>query len=562
MSRLRPDACRNWRLARHGCDRTVSCDDGTAVTPFHQVLCGGCAATSAFDVGIHAVRLLGEKPLSIFEFSKLVVSSDPVDLSQEAYARIDTARALVAKFTAGDEPVYGLNTGLGGNLGFRIGVDAISDFQVQLIRGRNIGVGEPFSPEICRAALLSRINTIAGGGSGISRAAIAVLVGMFNREVTPVIPARGSISAADLGLSAHMASVVVGRGEAWFQGERMPGAAALERAGLAPAIVEPKDGLALCNHSAPSSGHAAMTLSSLADTLMIASAVAALSFEAYGGNPHILDSRLNAARPASLQVEAGALFRALVAGSSIHRSPRNIQDAVSFRCIAPLFGTVFGAFANARQQAEIELNGSPDTPLMLIADGLMLSSPNFHTSALALAMDTLCIAIPHLASASAHRIIKLMNPVLSGLPKYLSPAGGPSAGFVPMQKTTSALHAEIRLSATPASLDAIPVSDAVEDIAPLTLLAIKKLAAQLVPFKLLVAVEATVAAQAADLREGLELSGSGRTLFDVIRSRVPMLDTDRETGPDVMAVADLLDDSQLLMGLRSRVAGLSLPFLA
>ncbi|MBY0613058.1 MAG: aromatic amino acid lyase [Beijerinckiaceae bacterium] len=507
------------------------------------------------------MKLLGDTPLTIFDLAAIVNASDPIGLSEKAYGRVDAARKIVDAFAEGEQPIYGLNTGLGGNLGYRISPEDIRAFQEQLIRGRNIGVGEPLPEPLCRAALLARIIGIGSGGAGISRATLALLIEMFNRGLTPVIPARGTISAADLGLSAHIGGVLIGRAEAWFDGERLPGGEALRRAGLSPAKLEPKDGLAMCNSSAPSIGHVAMTLVDLGDTLACAAAAAALSYQGYGANPTIFDARINAARPAVFQREAGAMFRALLAESSIYENPGKIQDAVSFRCLAPLFGSTFGAFAQARQEVEVEINGATDTPLVLIEDEVMLSAPNFQTQSLALAIDTLRISLAHLAAAGAHRIMKLMNPTLSGLPKYLSPIGGASAGYVPMQKTTAGLHAEIRHAAAPATLDALPVSDTVEDCAPLTLLAVRKLAEQLVSFKLLVAVEATVAAQAIDLREGLRLSSPSGALHRSIRDVLPMLETDRETGLDVMAVADVLDDRKVTSDILASIAAVGLPIV-
>jgi histidine ammonia-lyase len=504
--------------------------------------------------------IIGEKHLTIFDIAGIVADSKQIGLSDEALARIARSREIVASYTAGDEPIYGLNTGLGGNLGHRLSQGDISAFQSQLVRGRNIGVGESLPREACRAALLSRIVSAASGGSGLSQTTINLLIAMFNAGVTPVIPARGSISAADLGLSAHIGAVVIGRGRAWYQGEDLPGTEALAGAGLGPVDLQPKDGLALCNNSAPGIGHGAMTLAALGDTLLIATAVAALAYQGYGANPAIFDKRLHATRPAAGQVAAAALFRRLLEGSSLHDNPRNIQDAVSFRTLAPVMGATFAAFGSARDAIETELNGVSDSPLVLLDDSLMLSSPSFHTAAIALAFDTLAIGLTHLATASAYRIFKLMNPVLSGLPKYLSPIGGASAGYVPMQKTVAALHAEIRLAATPASLDSLAVSDTVEDHAPQTLLTIRKLAGQLVPFRLLIAIEALVAAQAVDLRAGLRLSPVTQHLHGAIRAAVPMLEEDREPGIDAMAVHGILDDPDVTTRLRRDLAGLNLPF--
>jgi histidine ammonia-lyase len=264
--------------------------------------------------------------------------------------------------------------------------------------------------------------------------------------------------------------------------------------------------------------------------------------EGYGANPAILDPRLAAARPAGGQVAAAGLFRAMLDGSALLApgAARAIQDALSFRTLAPIFGVAFTALARAAREIEIELNGAVENPLVLIEDGEILSTPNFHTPAIALAFDTLAIALNHLASAGVQRIQKLMNPQLSGLPKYLSPVGGSSTGFNSLQKTASALYGEIRLKAAPASLDAVPVSEIVEDHAPQSPLAIAKLAEQIELFRLLVAIEAMVAAQAVDLR-GFASLGAGSTLvYQAVRSVVPKLEADRETGPDAMKVAAVL----------------------
>lgn len=503
--------------------------------------------------------VLGEGQLGLRDLAALGEEGHTLALSDAAWARVARSREIVAAYAAGDEPVYGLNTGLGGNLGFRIDQQAIGAFQAQLVLGRNIGVGAPLPREACRAALAARIASASHGQSGLSRTAIEGLIGLYNAGVTPAIPARGSISAADLGLSAHIASVLLGRGQAWHGADLLQGAEALARAGLKPVELEPKDGLALCNHSAPSAGHAAVTLGELSDMMLAAAGVAALAYEGYAANPLIFDARLQAVRPAAGQAAAAALFRTLLAGSSIHANPRKIQDAVSFRTMAQVFGTAFAALEHARAEAEIEINGAVDTPLVLLDEGLMLSAANFHTSSLALAFDALSIALCHLATASAQRMIKLMSPTLSELPKYLSPVGGPSAGYVPTQKLAASLHAEIRLAAMPASLDAIPVSDAVEDLAPQTLLAIRKLHGQLEPFGLMVALEAVVACQAIDLRQGLAPGPVTAALHGAIRRRVPTLHADRETGLDVMAAREALADREAIAALRAGMVGLPAP---
>jgi histidine ammonia-lyase len=501
----------------------------------------------------------GEHRATIRDLAALGRPEARIALSEEARRRIARSREIVAAHLQGDRAIYGLNTGLGGNLGFRLDPEAIGAFQVQLLRGRAVGAGQDLPRDVCRAALAARILTASRGTAGLSRAAIDGLIALYNAGVTPAIPRHGSIGATDIGLNAHMGIVLIGRGRAWVGDRLLPGGEALAAAGLAPVTLEPKDGLGLCNNASACSGLGAVVLTGLADALLTAAGAAALAYEGYAANPTIFDERLLAAHPNDGQRDASALFRALLAGSSIHDNPRKIQDAISFRTLGPQFGMAFSAIGRARAEAEMDLNGVQDTPFMLLGEGEMLSSPNFHTAALALACDALAIAVAQLATASAQRMIKLMTPTLSELPKYLSPIGGASNGYVTTQKLASSLQAEIRLYATPVSTDAVPVSDAVEDVAPQTFLAIRKLGEQLAAFRLMVALEAVVAAQAADLRQGLRLGMAGAALHARIRAAVPMLTEDREAGADVMAAHAALFGEPPVAPLREAAAALDLP---
>ncbi|WP_237480657.1 HAL/PAL/TAL family ammonia-lyase [Lichenibacterium dinghuense] len=498
------------------------------------------------------VHVLGDAPLGLGAIEAAARPGVRLVLSEAARSRVAAARAVVERYAAGDEPVYGLNTGLGGNLGYRLTPQEVEAFQVQMVRGRSIGVGEPFPEPVARLMLLCRIVGLARGGSGLSPAVLDLLVAMFDAGITPVIPGRGSIGAADLGLCAHIGLAAIGRGEVFVGGSRRPAAEALAAAGLAPARLGPKDGLAILNSSAVCCGHAVAVLRDWADLALLSAAVAALSCEGYAANPRIFDARLAAARPARGQEGAAALFRALLDGSALHLpgAARSIQDALSFRTLAPVVGAALAAFAAAAESVETEVNAAADNPLVLADDGLILSTANFHTPGIALAFDALAIAGAHLATGTAWRAAKLLDPRLSGLPRYLSPVGGASTGFNSLGKTAAALHAEVRLRAAPASLDALPVSDGVEDHAPQTPLTVRKLAEQVEALRMLVAIEALVAAQAVDLRAPPHLAPVARVLHGAIRAAVPRLDEDRETGPDVDRITALLRGPDLVGALR------------
>ena len=472
-----------------------------------------------------------------------------------AVQRLERDRQVVEKHLAAGAPVYGLNTGLGGNLGFRLSDGDLLAFQEQLILGRMIGMGEPLPLDVVRAAQLARVIGFARGGTGVTVGAAQAVMALLDHGITPVVPMLGSISAGDLGLCAHMAAPVIGHGEAFFEGRRYPGADALKAAGLTPVQLQPKDGLGLINASPVTAGYAAMVAADLGQLLLLAAAVAALADEGYAANLNVFDPRIAAARPAGAQSAASVLFRALLAGSSLHDQPaRSIQDAISFRTVAQVFGSTYAAFATLGDAVEAEINGISDSPLVFASDDEMVSSPNFHPPMIALAFDSMAIALTHLASASVQRLIKLQNPVLSGLPKYLSPVGGASVGFNAMQKTAAALHAEIRLKATPASLDAVVVSDTVEDHATHALLCVRKLDEQLRLMRHLVAVEALVAVQAVDLRSSARLGAGSQQVFDAVRSVVPRLQADRPCGPDAMAVQAKLFAADTQVALRAAVA--------
>ncbi len=344
------------------------------------------------------------------------------------------------------------------------------------------------------------------------------------------MPGLGSIGAGDLVLMAALGLALIGEGEVEYRGEVLSAAAAIERAGLTRAVLAPKDGLSLINASAVSVGHGALAVADCLTAFRQQQQAAALTMEAMGANRTIFDPRLQAARPAPGQTSSGRT-RALLKRSRA-KPPTTLQDPLSVRCLPSIHGALFDAIDRVKEIVEIELNGRADNPLVLADDALVLSTGNFHTAGLSLAFETLGLAIAQAAAASAARFIQLTGSSRQGLPKYLSPIGGASAGFVPLQKMVSAILAMIRQRANPVMLEFLAVSEGVEDHASQTPLAVSKCREMIELWRRLIAFELMAAAQAIDLRKAFSLAPGTARVHDAVRAIVAPLNEDRPLGGD------------------------------
>ena len=335
-----------------------------------------------------------------------------------------------------------------------------------------------------------------------------------------------------------------GEGFAEYRGEILPGHVALERAGLRPVVLGTKDGVALISANAATVGAAALVVHDASRALDALNVATALSFEGFRANLSPLDPRVQAARPAPGQNEIAARLTALLAGSALWQegAARRVQDPLSLRCVSQIHGAALASLRTARDHVELELNSAADSPLVLADAGAMLSTGNFHIPGLALAFESTGLAFAHAALACVQRCQKLFNPALSGLPLQLTTRGPEHSGFATVQKTLTALYNEIRHDANPATLDCLPVSETVEDHAPMAPYVVAKTAAIVAKLRYLAAIELLAAAQAVDLRAlpHAELGKGTQDAYAAVRARVARLDEDRPLGPDIETVAALL----------------------
>jgi histidine ammonia-lyase len=462
-----------------------------------------------------------------------------VTVAPAASERVRRDRQVVEDAVARRAPVYGVTTGLGPRVTFGLPADQLAEFSVRTIRGRANAVGRPLPTEVVRAALVARCNEIAHGGSGVQPAVLELLVEMLNEHIHPVVPETGSIGLADLCQMAHVGLTVIGEGTAELDGEVLPADVALARRGMTPLTLGPKDGLALCSSNAVSAGSSALVHEDARRLVAAAQLTAALSLEGFRANTTPLDPRVQAARPVPESGACAAELRGLLADGLLAEpaNARRLQDPVSFRCVAQVHAAFRAALRFLADGLDPELNGAPDNPLVLGDEDAILSTGNFHTAGLALALDTLALAICQTASLSAQRSDRLLAGTLTGLPDNLSPAPPGHSGYAPLMKSSQALVAELRHLATPLSTDAQVGAALVEDDSTNAPIAARRDAAMLDRLRYVLAIEALVAAQAVDLAAPGSVGNGPAALHRAVRARVPRLDEDRPCGVDVERVA-------------------------
>ena len=489
-----------------------------------------------------------------------------VQLAPSAVPAIRRARQAVEDFVARGEIVYGITTGFGAFKDRIISPDQVKTLQRNIVMSHAVGVGPLLPTDVVRAMILVRANTLAKGHSGVRLETLEALLALLNRGVHPLIPAQGSLGASgDLAPLAHMALVLIGEGEAEFQGQRLPGGEALRRAGLSPIELEAKEGLALTNGTALMTALAALTTREAENLSAVADIAGCLSLEALHGTPRAFDARIHAARPHPRQVECAAYLRRLIEGSQFTRpnDPLNVQDAYTLRCIPQVHGAVRDAILYSRWMTEIELNSATDNPLIFFdADGHteVISGGNFHGEPIAIAMDYLAIALTELGNISERRLTRLTDEASNRetLPAFLIKHGGLNSGFMLTQYTAAALASENKVLAHPASVDTIPTSANQEDhvsMGPIAARQAREIAGNVAT---ILAIELFAAAQGIDFRRerlgGNPQLGKGTAVaYALIRERVPFLEDDAIMYPHIQAVRQLVVSGELVAAVETAI---------
>ena len=502
-----------------------------------------------------AVELDG-RHLSL-EAIEAVADGAPVTIAAAARERVVQARAFVDERFARGDAIYGVNTGFGRLANVHIDPADAATLQLNLVRSHASGTGAPLDPRFVRAAGVLRVNSLAAGHSGIKLDTLELLAELLNRGVTPVVPCQGSVGASgDLAPLAHMTLALIGEGEALFKNERLPSAVALERAGLRPITLGPKEGLALINGTQVMTGIAALGVLRAQRLAAAADVIGALSLEAFLATDRVFDKRLNDLRPHPGQGRVAANLRALLSGSEImlsHRECGRVQDPYSFRCIPVVHGAVRDAIAYAAGVTTTEANSVTDNPLVFPQDGEFLSGGNFHGEPIALAIDFLKFAICELASIAERRLYLLLNAEDRGLPLFLTGRSGLQSGLMIVQYAAAALVNDNKGLAWPSSVDSIPTSAGQEDHVSMGMTSANNLERVLENVEGALACELLGALAATDFRRPLKSGVGTNAAYAVARARIAPWTNDRAPGPDIEIARGLLRANVLVEAAQTAI---------
>lgn len=482
-----------------------------------------------------------------------------VQLSEEAISKIKKSRTLVDEFVENGEVIYGITTGFGKFSDITISKEDTETLQTNLIRSHACGVGKPLSEEDVRGTMLLRINTLVKGYSGIRLETINVLVEMLNKGVHPIIPEKGSLGASgDLAPLAHMVLVMIGEGEAYYQGKRMSGKEAMENAGISTIRLTSKEGLALINGTPVMTAIGGLVAYDALNLAKTADISAALTIEALNGIIDAYDERVHNIRPHKGQIDCAKNLLNITKSSKLtsKQGEIRVQDAYTLRCIPQIHGASRDAINYVIEKINIELNSVTDNPLIFVDDRKVISGGNFHGQPMALAFDFLGIALSELANSSERRIERLVNPQLSGLPGFLTEKGGLNSGFMIPQYTAAALVSENKVLAHPASVDSIPSSANQEDHVSMGTIAARKAKEILYNTTRVLAIELYVAAQAIDFGEPEKLGEGTKIAYQEIRKKVDKLYDDRVMNVDINTCTILIENNTILNAVEKRLGEL------
>jgi len=487
--------------------------------------------------------------LNLEDFINVVRGGYKVELTEEAITKVEKSREMVDKFVEEEKVVYGITTGFGKFSDVNITKEETTTLQRNLIISHACGVGDNLSQEEVRGVMLLRANALAKGYSGIRLSTLNTLIDMLNKGVHPIIPEKGSLGASgDLAPLSHMVLVMIGEGEAYYNGEKLSGKEAMDKAGIKVVELTSKEGLALINGTQVMTSIGALTLYDAINLSKTCDIVAALTIEALNGIVDAYDERIHWARPHNGQIKTAENLRNLLKDSEMisRQGEIRVQDAYTLRCIPQIHGGSKDAIKYVEEKVNIEMNSVTDNPLIFTETEEAISGGNFHGQPMALAFDFLGIALAELANVSERRLERLVNPGLSGLPGFLSKNGGLNSGFMIVQYSAASLVSENKILAHPASVDSIPSSANQEDHVSMGTIAARKSREILDNARKVLSMELLAACQGIDLRGKKKLGKGTEIVYNIVRREISTIYEDKIMYKEIGKAEEIIKSNIIL----------------
>lgn len=500
--------------------------------------------------------IIDGESLKIEDIIKVARYGYKVELSIDAKEKIQRARDLVDRFVKDGKVEYGITTGFGKFSDVVISKEDVKKLQRNLILSHSCGVGDEFDTEIVRAIMLLRANALSKGYSGVRVSTVQTLIDMLNKGVHPVIYEKGSLGASgDLAPLSHMVLVMIGEGQAYYNGEKLSGKEAMKRAGIDTIELVEKEGLALINGTQVMTAVGAITLYDAINLSKAADIVASMTVEGLKGITDAYYHRIHEVRPQVGQLKCAKNLLNILNGSTLttKQGEIRVQDAYTLRCIPQIHGASKDAIEYVKKVVEIEINSATDNPLIFEDENRVISGGNFHGQPMALAMDFLGIALSELANVSERRIERLVNYQLNDLPPFLTKKGGLNSGFMIAQYTAASLVSENKVLAHPASVDSIPSSANQEDHVSMGTIAARKARNILYNVSRVLGIEYLASAQAIYFRGDVKLGKGTERAYKLIREHIEPLCDDRIMYIDINTASTLITSGDLVREVEKAV---------
>ncbi len=473
-----------------------------------------------------------------------------LSIDAKAMEKMKASRAFVFDIVKKGKPVYGINTGFGALSSMHIAEKDLAQLQVNLIRSHCTGVGKPFSREVTRAIMLLRANCLISGFSGVEPTTVELLLEFLNNDITPVVPEKGSVGASgDLAPLSHIALALIGEGEVEFGGKIVNSKFAIDQIGKSPAVLGPKDGLALINGTACMAALGALAVFEARQIMKLADICATLTMDSVKGTDKAYNPKITMLKPHKGQISCMENLNKLVSGSNLkdsHPDCHKVQDPYSLRCVPQVHGACRQTLIHAEEVITTELNAVTDNPLIFVETGEVISGGNFHGEALALVMDYLAMGVAEICNISERRIEKMMNPVFSELPAFLTKNSGLNSGLMIAHVTAAALVSENKYLCHPASVDSVPTSTDKEDHVSMGVTAGRKLHEVVDNAKSVLAIELLCNTQALDLQRPATSSKALEGVYTLIRKHVEPINEDRIFYKDINNIIKVINSGEIV----------------